>query len=390
MTLKYKDKITETASNLLFHFGTVFPIAVCMFVCSGIGAINALPIILIFSFLTKRNGTAPAVPLYLNFLIISYIYGSFGGATTAVAIALSGILLCFAGFFEEKAKPFFESPAAAAIMLSTALTMTVMQTTNYFGIGATGNTSREMIASYLSLGFHPNWRGVLYGTIVLVIMITFPKKFKIFSKIIHPSFCALAVTLVLNCFLNPSDMATSIKEIGQTEFNALVGTDFMTEIISADVFSAVLCAIALFLSSLYMLVNSEKTSKGEYAASGITTVGLSFFGAFLPSKVTLNKSRFLKEEFISVIPVLILGFIFILFYERIPVASCAVVLIVGAWQSVKWRELKKVFSGIAPIICFTVSTVACLFFGIVHGVLLSAIVSVIYYFFLSKKKATDF
>ena len=56
--------------------------------------------------------------------------------------------------------------------------MTILQTNNYFGINATGVSAVDMLLSYRSFGFHANWRTVLYGTIVLVLMITYPRKFK--------------------------------------------------------------------------------------------------------------------------------------------------------------------------------------------------------------------
>ncbi len=51
------------------------------------------------------------------------------------------------------------------------------------------------------------------------------------------------------------------------------------------------------------------------------------------------------------------GLIFFVFQDyiaRIPVHCCAVVLIVGAWQSVKWSEVKKAFSSTLNIFIFAV------------------------------------
>ena len=101
-------------------------------------------------------------------------------------------------------------------MLAGALTVTVMQTNDYFAIGGEGNMIRDMLASYVSKGFHPNWRGVLYGTITMVILITFPRKFKKASLTVRPAFLALVFTLLLNLWLNPSYMPTSIKEIARS------------------------------------------------------------------------------------------------------------------------------------------------------------------------------
>jgi MFS superfamily sulfate permease-like transporter len=177
-------------------------------------------------------------------------------------------------------------------------------TTHYFGIGASGSNAKEMITSYLSLGFHPNWRGVLYGTIVMVIMITFPRKFKKLCKTISAPFIAVVITLILNLFLNPSYMVSAINEIG----------------------------------------------------------GFSFSTAAL-----------LPESNI---------------FDRIPVHSLAVILIVGAWENVKWKEIKKVFSSPVNVLFFDASVIATLYFGYIYGVIFSALLYFIYSF-CSKKSLSE-
>ena len=70
----------------------------------------------------------------------------------------------------------------SALSLSLAFSVTALLTTHYFGIGAEGFTVIEILKTYRSLGFHPNWRGVFYGTITLFCMITYPFKFKKANK----------------------------------------------------------------------------------------------------------------------------------------------------------------------------------------------------------------
>jgi hypothetical protein len=70
----------------------------------------------------------------------------------------------------------------AWVTLILALVATVILTNQYFGIGASGSTAIEMLKSYRSLGFHPHFRGLLYGTITLFAMITYPFKFRKLNK----------------------------------------------------------------------------------------------------------------------------------------------------------------------------------------------------------------
>ena len=84
---------------------------------------------------------------------------------------------------------FIPAPVAGGFTIGTALVMTILQTNNYFGINATGVSAVDMLLSYRSFGFHANWRTVLYGTIVLVLMITYPRKFKKLHRKITGSIC---------------------------------------------------------------------------------------------------------------------------------------------------------------------------------------------------------
>lgn len=390
--LKNKSKIMSSAERMLYPFGTIMPVALCMFVCSGIGAINAIPVIIFLSLIAKKSNFTSVFPIYLNFLIVTYIYNGFGGAATTVAIIISGLLTCFAEPLTDKIKDLHSSPAVSAIMLTTALTITIMQTTAYFGIGATGNTAREMIFSYVSLGFHPNWRGVLYGTIAMVIMITFPRKFKKFSKIIHPSFFAIIITLILNYFLNPSDSITAITEIGNSEFNSLISfnTSEFLDLMTANLISVTMCGFALFISNIFLLSSDKMTEKYDYLAFGAMNIPLSLFGGFMPSRTLLIKPA---DIFKVGIPALVAASVAIAVfsesYTRIPVHTCAVILIVGAWQSVEWKKIKNTFSNDSSVVCFVAVTIISLVFGIVFGVVFAGVAAVINSIII-RKKIIDF
>ncbi len=238
------------------------------------------------------------MPVFGAFLILLFASTAFGNNAASFPLLIIGIITAIYFIFPNRFS-LSENPASAGFSLATALTVTVLLTTHYFGIGASGNTVKEMIASYLSLGFHPNWRGVLYGTIVMVVMLTFPRKFKKFCKIIKAPFIAIIITLILNLFLNPSDMPTAIREIGNFHLN--------------------------------------------------------------------NNS-------------VSLGFI-----DRIPVHSLAVIMIVGAWESVKWSEIKKAFSSPVSVITFVVTIASTLYFGYIYGLLISAVLYIIYRIIFDKK-----
>ena len=363
--MKSKIYLKDTASIIT----TVLPIALSMAVCMGAGAIAGAVFACIAALIGFTADEKKQMPYYVSFLIITYTFREFGAATASLSIIICGLLLFVSALFYKKAKEALESgsdnSAFAAIMLSTALTVTILFTTDYFGIGATGNTTTEIIKSYLSLGFHPNWRGVLYGTIVMVIMITFPRKFKKASKIINAAFIALIITTALNYLLNPSDMITAIKETGSFSFADYKAT-FLFPLINSkpdalDILTSFLCGISLYLTSFYMILQNDNCKKSDFILSGVANC-ITGFGTCLPIPAQIKKNKIINRIIASII-IAIIFLVFRDFIERIPVHSCAVVLIVGAWQSVKWSEIKKAFSSANNIFIFVYILLSVIAFG---------------------------
>lgn len=356
-----KNKSLTFIKDTSYILTSALPFAFSVGICSGMGAFAGAVFACIAALIAINIEQKKQMPLYIAFLIITYVFKEFGISNALLAVAVSMILLLISLFFKEKIKSIFssDSPSPPAMMLAGALTVTVLITTLYFGIGAKGNTVREMIASYMSLGFHPNWRGILYGTIVMVVMITFPRKFKKFNQTVRAPFIALILTTALNFLLNPSDMITAIAETGAISFeifnNTLIAPISTSEISFTN---ALYCGIALFLPCFCIIDDKDNVQKEKYCISNKLTASI------------LTALLFFALQ----------GF-----FARTPVASCAVILIVGAWNSVNWSELKKAFASPLKIACFAAIIVLCLLLGIVNGTLIAAIVSMLYSLFNSKK-----
>lgn len=336
---------------------SVLPLALSMSVCAGMGAFSGAVFACIAALICGTVEEKKQMPAYASFLIVTYAFKEFGSSTVSLSILICGILLIISALFYNKAKEKLDdipnNPVTGTVMLLCALTVTILFTTDYFGIGATGNTVKDIIASYISLGFHPNWRGVLYGTIVMVVMITFPRKFKKANKIINAAFIALIITTLLNLFLNPSDMITSINEVGTISFSEYKNNILLSAFKSnQSLLYAFVCGISLYLTCFYMLLQNESCQKSDFIFGGIANCAAGFITCMSVPNIT-KKSRFSN----GVIASLLTGIIFFVlhdFIERIPVHSCAVILIVGVWQSIKWSEVKKVFSSALNIIIFAV------------------------------------
>ncbi len=379
------EKISSkfSISEALYIFSFIFPLALSMSVCSGIGVAGGLFACVAACLLVAAKKTRLIMPVFTSYLIVTQTFKEFGMATTAAAIGFGGLLMIIVAITGFDFKKVVFKPVAVAIMLASAISVTVLDTTLYFGIGATGNVVGEMIDSYLSLGFHPNWRDILYGTIVMVIMITYPRKFKNADNVIRAPFIGLVLALLLNFFLNPSDMITAINEIGTYSFSrsALLFPAFRNDFSLAGLLSS---GFALFIINAYS-VSLEKGKSLDYLVAGSSNIIGSFIsGVFIPFCPRNHKSISFSGIPAAVLSVLIL----VLcrdYVARIPVAACAVILIVGAWQSVRWGDIKKTFIDVPSLACLIAVTAFMLIFGTVKGILFGALCSFICSFLPSAK-----
>lgn len=360
-----------------------FPLVFCLTVCSGFGTVTALIVSSLFVLLMPELQPKKLMPLIISFIII----GNSSGNRLLTSLIFGALLLIYSLLY-NKLNHIIAFKLNSGIILAGALTSTVLFTTLYFGIGASGNNVTEMIKSYVSLGFHPNWRGVLFGTIVLVLMITFPRKFKTVSNYISAPFIALLITLILNLFLNPSDMVSAISEIKGPDLNHFKGF-----IQSAFTFkyniSSVLNGIALFLLCLNSLSDKDNISKKDYIiCSGTNILSCGIFSMPFPYEINKNKNTFIPR--IIAVIVLCASFFFLKdFIARIPLHSCAVVVIVSAWDNVKWYEIKNSFLNTSTAFVFVISFICSMLSNISFGIIVSFILTVIYNLINGKKRPAE-
>lgn len=370
-----KNIIKSFSADSAYIFTNIFPLALSMAVCSGLGAASGILASAIACLLVVCKKTKLIMPVYASYLIAAFTFSEYGLSTLTAAIALSGAAMIALAFLGFDFKRIVFKPVTVAIMLATAISVTVIETNNYFGIGATGNTVNTVLHAYRSFGFHPNWRGVLYGTIVLVIMITYPRKFKKADTIIRAPFVALLVSFILNILLNPADMISPIAKIGTypLSIKPLLLPTFKGGINLGGVLTS---GLSFFIMTAYS-VSEYSGSNLDYASTGAANCVCSgLAGAFIP--VTTHNYKRISYTGIPAALLSILIFLFLgKFIARIPVASCAVVLIVGAWQSVKWSEIKRAFVDVPSLGSFIAVIFFMLLFGAVKGILFGGLCSFI-------------
>ncbi len=156
----------------------------------------------------QKNGIfAPSPLLFVPFAYV-LCSSTLINAALSVCIGACAALICYS----KTNKLNIPEGITSGITVGLCLGATILLTNSYFGIGAYGATPIEMLKSYRSLGFHPNFMGLLTGTITLFTMITYPFKFKRLNKIIPAPFISLAIPYVLNLLLNSDKKYTAINE----------------------------------------------------------------------------------------------------------------------------------------------------------------------------------
>ena len=99
------------------------------------------------------------------------------------------------------------------LTLGAAIMMSFYQCSGYFAVGARGAGMLDLLRGYLGLGFYPNWRTVLFSTVMLVVLITWPRKFKTLSKTLPGGFAGLVLVTALNILLNPVAARSAVAEL---------------------------------------------------------------------------------------------------------------------------------------------------------------------------------
>lgn len=281
----------------------------------------------------------------------------------------------------KKFKNISVHPAiTGGIALSLAFSVTALLTTHYFGIGAEGFTVSEILKTYRSLGFHPNWRGIFFGTITLFSMITYPFKFKTANKYLPAEAFSLILPLILNLVLNPDENYTPVNELRELfDFIKQDEPAFFLPSLNTNSAFAMQSYIntiegALSLGVLLLLSDKAETRsdskgtaillngiQGGFPVKSHEIRGYSFVSAIIAVFLTVY-SCFFMDDVIS----------------RIPLHSAAVVLIVNSWKQVPFKTLGKgfksgVLSIISIILIFVVSVVYNIFTALILAVILNTL-----------------
>ena len=367
------NNASEVFKNSIYKATLLSALVYSMGACSGYSMFSCAVVAIFAAAVFIIKPETSLLPLLLSFAVTLEALNYLGIGGAIVSMLLAGALVIISGKLESVRKGINSPAFLPAVMIACALTITVLITTDYFGIGATGRDVVDMLKHYRSLGFHPNWRGILYGTIVMVIMITFPRKFKRGAKVVSPLFIALVFTYLLNLVLVPKGAVLTFPLVEKPDFVI----DSIKSVTSLEnngiktflyIFAFAFGEAVAFIMSISDEEYDKKITRYCGAAGLIMPV---LFGFTLPGKVAKTGEEMVPGLFAAFLTAAVILPMTLLSGQ--PLASCAVVLIVGAWQQVEWGKLKGAFSSIPSAVIFlaiiAVSLLTNIALGCVAGLL---------------------
>ncbi len=327
---------------------TVLPLALAFGADSPIGITASLFAAIAAASLLSLFGGSGAVyaPSCVIFIVFSEMLSKNGWGAALLSCVLAGIILFILSLL-KKAELAAQIPSYIyqGFLLGVTVDMAILQVTNYFDIGATGATAVEMLKSYKYVGFHSNWRTVLFATILLVVMITYPIKFKKLSKIVPAAFSGIVITIALNLFLNPDVEDTNVIEFGKISLNLLNDRALIFGGLKiASVQSILVGAFVLaFLINAESFINCNSDEKANSLSLGIFNIISPVFGGMPLTAAAKTKGTRLAGVFAG-----FFMFSFIALFRnliaRLPISTLATILIISTWNLISWKEVKKIFA----------------------------------------------
>lgn len=334
------------------------PFALYMSFCTGLDIRITAVVFAVFALIGVNLKVGLISAQVFAFLPVLYVFAKFGLSTGLVCVVLTAA--AFAILLKLPSDKYINAYVLAGMTVMLAFCATALFTTDYFGIGASGDTVSEILRSYRYLGFHPNWRGILYGTITLVIMITYPRGFKKLKEFLPAPAVAVIIPYILNLFLNPVAESTYISE----PVSLYSGLAFASSFTATGIAYAFIGALA---AALILQTYRRNPNSLIFGAPKLHSV-----------KCDRDKIGF-HTAFVYIIVMLAAVFLLKSVFVRIPLPSLAVVLIVAAWQSVDWKNLAGAFhKGFIPWM-LVVLAFGCIFIlDAATAVILEFLISLIY------------
>lgn len=394
-------KLTQDLMAGLTVAAVALPLALAFGVSSGAdaasGLVTAIVAGIVIGILSGASYqiSGPTGAMAAILLSVSAKYGITGVLTAGF---LSGAILIIAAVCRVgKLVSYLPAPVITGFTSGIAIIIALGQIDNFFGTHSVGENQIAKIGSYFSGtgSFNPNWWAVMFGGLVVLIMIVYPKKW---NAVVPSSLVGIIVALIVNIVFFEQG---TVAEVGAIPSSLVTddsiirkGFDFanITNLIMPAVSIAALGMIESLLcgASAGKMKGERLDASRELIAQGIGNMVIPLLGGVPATAAIARTSVAIKSggqtRLVSVFHsvVLILS-MFLLggVMSRIPMAALAGVLMVTAFRMNDWAAIKSIFkkkfkSSILQYVLTMVSTVVFdLTVAIVIGVVAAMIVFVV-------------
>lgn len=394
-------KLTQDLMAGLTVAAVALPLALAFGVSSGAdaasGLVTAIVAGIVIGILSGASYqiSGPTGAMAAILLSVSAKYGITGVLTAGF---ISGAILIIAAVCRVgKLVSYLPAPVITGFTSGIAIIIALGQIDNFFGTHSVGENQIAKIGSYFSGtgNFNPNWWAVMFGGLVVLIMIVYPKKW---NAVVPSSLVRIIVALIVNMVFFEQG---TVAEVGAIPSSLVTddsiirkGFDFanITNLIMPAVSIAALGMIESLLcgASAGKMKGERLDASRELIAQGIGNMVIPLLGGVPATAAIARTSVAIKSggqtRLVSVFHsvVLILS-MFLLggVMSRIPMAALAGVLMVTAFRMNDWAAIKSIFkkkfkSSILQYVLTMVSTVVFdLTVAIVIGVVAAMIVFVV-------------
>lgn len=328
-------------------------------------------------------------------LSVSAKYGITGVLTAGF---LSGAILIVAALCcVGKLVSYLPAPVITGFTSGIAIIIALGQIDNFFGTHSVGENQISKIASYFTGegSFDPNWWAVMFGGLVVLIMVIYPKKW---NAVVPSSLVGIIVALIVNMVFFEQG---TVAEVGAIPSSLITddsiirkGFDFanITSLIMPAVSIAALGMIESLLcgASAGKMKGERLDASRELVAQGIGNMIIPLLGGVPATAAIARTSVAIKSggqtrlvsvfhSIVLILSMFLLGGVM----SRIPMAALAGVLMVTAFRMNDWAAIKSIFgkkfkSSISQYVITMAATVVFdLTIAIVIGVVAAMIVFVV-------------
>ena len=286
--------------------------------------------------------------------ILITIAAKYGMQGILLASFLAGCILIAAGILKlGKIIYFIPSSVITGFTSGIAVIIALGQLDNFFGVKSEGELAITKVLSYFTSGFDMNWQAALIGSMVILIMIIWPKRW---NARVPSSLVALAVVLIFNYFAKfdvslVGEIPKSLFLSERMSFSTLMNSEIWDFVIPSFSIAALAMIESLLCgASAGKMKNEKLNGDRELIAQGVGNVLIPFFGGVPATAAIARTSVAIKSGcetrlagIIHALVLLLSMFVLAPVMSSIPLSALAGVLIITAWRMNDWENIHYIF-----------------------------------------------